>query len=62
MKLLVLPDLHLEFGTFRVPEVEADAVIRDPLLAQTQPLANVRARMRKILQDHRPLFDRLADA
>lgn len=27
MKLLVLSDLHLEFGTFRVPEVEVDAVI-----------------------------------
>ena len=27
MKLLILSDLHLEFGTFRVPEVEVDAVI-----------------------------------
>jgi Icc-related predicted phosphoesterase len=27
MKLLVLSDLHLDSGTFRVPEVEADAVI-----------------------------------
>lgn len=27
MKLLVLSDLHLDCGTFRVPEVEIDAVI-----------------------------------
>ncbi|WP_436291798.1 metallophosphoesterase [Variovorax sp. LjRoot178] len=27
MKLLILSDLHIEFGTFRVPEVDVDVVV-----------------------------------